>query len=250
MLRGARLKRLLLDCRFTVVRAERNRRRTARLLRGFDRAVKRTRGFLDARYGPVLAHNLITEARQEYTRLIPELPDLHGRQPFAQFIAATGWFLAFHRALARNGKPVREAGEFAYALTAQYVASLPWVAARLIRWIWFSKLFQKRVRFRAKQSQEHRQRGDFVYEYVEGDAQRFDFGVDYVECAVWTFLKSQRALELAPYVCALDQLYSDTFGWGLVRTATLAEGGARCDFRFKRGGETRIASTVLPLREQ
>lgn len=232
------------------MRADHNRQRTTRLLRGFDRAVKRTQGFLDARYGPVLARNLITEARKEYARLIPELPDVHGRQPFAQFIAATGWFLAFHRALAQNGRPVREAGEFAYALTAQYVASLPRVAARLIRWVWFSKLFQKRVHFRAKQSQKHRQRGDFVYKYVEGDTQRFDFGVDYLECAVWTFLKSRGASELAPYVCALDQLYSETFGWGLVRTTTLAEGGPLCDFRFKSGGETKIVSTVLPLREQ
>jgi len=231
------------------MKAEHNRRRTRRLLRGFDRAVTTTQGFLDSRYGPVLARKLITEARQEYARLIPELPDLHGRQPFAKFIAATGWFLAFHRALAQNGRPVRGAGEFAYALTAQYVASLPRFAAPLIRWLWFSKLFQRRVRFRAKQSQKHRQRGDFVYEYVEGEAQRFEFGVDYLECAVWTFLKSQGAPELAPYVCALDQLYSDTFGWGLVRSTTLAEGGPRCDFRFKRGGETRIASTVLPLRE-
>jgi hypothetical protein len=144
---------------------------------------------------------------------------------------------------------VREAGEFAYALTARYVASLPTVAARLIHWVWFSKLFQRRLRFRANQSQEDRQGGDFVYEYVEGDADRFDFGVDYLECAVWTFLESRGAPELAPYVCALDQLYSDAFGWGLVRTTTLAEGGPRCDFRFKRHGETRIVSTVLPLRE-
>lgn len=91
---------------------------------------------------------------------------------------------------------------------------------------------------------------DFVYEYVEGDGERFDFGVDYLECAVWSFLKAQGTPELAPYVCALDQLYSDAFKWGLSRTSTLAEGGTRCDFRFRRGGETKIVSTVLPLKVQ
>jgi hypothetical protein len=232
------------------MRAAHNRRRAKRLLRGFDRAVALTQGFLNSRYGSPLAHKLITEARQEYARIIPDLPDLHGSKPHAKFITATGWFLAFHRALAQNGRPVREAGEFAYALTAQYIASLPRGAAPLIRWLWFSKLFQELLRFRAKQSQTRRQRGDFVYEYVEGDGQRFDFGVNYVECAIWTFLKSQGAPELAPYMCALDQLYSDAFGWGLVRSTTLAEGGPRCDFRFKCGGETKLTSTVLPLREQ
>lgn len=232
------------------VRTKNNQRRATRLLRAFDRAAKHAQPILDARYGASLAHNLIKQARQEYVRLIPGLPDLHGKQPFSQFIAATGWFLAFHRALAQDGRPVWEAGELAYALTAKYMERLPRVAARLIHWAWFSNVFQKRVRFRAKQSQKHRQRVDFVYEYVEGDGERFDFGVDYLECAIWSFLKAQGAPELAPYVCALDQLYSDTFEWGLVRTSTLAEGGTRCDFRFRRGGETRIASTVLPLREK
>jgi hypothetical protein len=232
------------------MRPEHDRRRAARLLRGFDRAVERTQGFLDARYGPSRARDMIAEARHEFACLIPELPDLQGRQPFSQFVEATGWFLAFHRALARSGRPVREAGEFAYALTAKYIESIPRVAARLVHWVWFSSLFRRRLRFRAKQSQQRRQRADFVFEYVEGDAERFDFGIDYLECAVWTFLKAQGAPELAPYVCALDELYSDTFGWGLVRSTTLAEGGARCDFRFKRGGETRLTSTVLPLRER
>jgi hypothetical protein len=141
-----------------------------------------------------------------------------------------------------------EAGEFAYALTEQYVESIPWLVAKLLGWVWFSRLFHLRVQMRAKQSQSRRQQRDFVYEYVQGDGWRFDFGVDYHECAVWTFLKSQGAPELAPYVCALDQLYSEAFGWGLMRTTTLAEGGSLCDFRFKRGGETKIASTVLPMQ--
>ena len=85
-----------------------------------------------------------------------------------------------------------------------------------------------------------------MFEYVECDAAHFDFGIDYVECAVWSFLQAQGAPELAPYICALDQIYSEAFGWGLARTTTLAEGGGRCDFRFRRGGETEIASTVFP----
>jgi hypothetical protein len=229
---------------------EPDRRRTARLLRGFDRAVARTRDFLESRYGPSLAASLAAEARQEFARLAPAIPDLQGRQPFTQFVTATGWFLAFHRVLTAHGKPVREAGEFAYALTARYVESLPRVVVWLVYRIWFSKFFQARARRGAKRSQQRRGSGDFVFEYVESDAQRFDFGIDYVECAVWSFLKAQGAPELTPYICALDKLYSDRFGWGLVRTTTLGEGGVRCDFRFTRGGRTAITSSVLPLQER
>ena len=224
--------------------------RTARLVRGFDRAARRMTGFLEARYGPVEAHVLIDRARDEYRRLIPELPDLHGRQPFTQFVITTGWSLAYYRALAESEHPEKEAGELAYALTANYVRSVPRVVGRLIGWLWFSKLFRKRLSLRAEQSQQRRQSGDFVYRYVEGGVGDFDFGVDYLECAVLTFLKSHGTPKLAPYICALDRVSSDAFGWGLTRTTTLAEGGSRCDFRFKRGGETRVASTVLPVLPQ
>ena len=96
------------------MRVERTRRRTRRFVRDFDRAVRCAQGFLESRYVP---RKVITEARQEYARLLPLLPDRHGWQPFAQFMAAPGGFLAFHWALARNHQPVREARELAYALS-------------------------------------------------------------------------------------------------------------------------------------
>ena len=224
-------------------------RDTSKLLRGFDRATKRVQGYLHARHGEAATRILVARARSEYERLIPELPDLHGRQPFTRFVVTTAWTLAFYRALAASEAPEKEAGELAYALTADYVQSVPRIAARLIEWFWFSKLFRRRLRLRAQQSQQRRQSGAFVYQYVEGCAGEFDFGVDYLECAVLTFLEAQGAPELAPYICVLDQASSEAFGWGLTRTTTLAEGSSRCDFRFKRGGATRLASTVLPGME-
>jgi hypothetical protein len=40
----------------------------------------------------------------------------------------------------------------------------------------------------------------------------------YLECATYNFLKEQGAHELGQYLCAADKLYSDTFGWELMRT--------------------------------
>jgi hypothetical protein len=40
-------------------------------------------------------------------------------------------------------------------------------------------------------------------------------------------------------MCLADFPMSEAFGSGLVRTTTIAEGFNRCDFRFKRGGETQ-----------
>ena len=60
---------------------------------------------------------------------------------------------------------------------------------------------------------------------------------------------AEGAPELAPYLCLIDILYSEKFGWGLMRTTTLADGDERCDFRFKKGGETRVTSMVLRKRD-
>lgn len=65
-------------------------------------------------------------------------------------------------------------------------------------------------------------------------------GIDYIECASCKLLNEQGATELGPYVCAVDKVASEMLGWGLRRTMTLAEGGERCDFRFKKGGETHV----------
>jgi hypothetical protein len=109
------------------------------------------------------------------------------------------------------------------------------------------KIRVARPRRRAQESQERRYSGGYVFRYVPGDGVTFDYGVDYLECASCKFLAAQGAAELAPYLCTPDHIYSEMFGWGPVRTTTLAEGGACCDFRFKRGGPTRIASSVMHL---
>ncbi|MCJ7583343.1 MAG: L-2-amino-thiazoline-4-carboxylic acid hydrolase, partial [Anaerolineales bacterium] len=62
-----------------------------------------------------------------------------------------------------------------------------------------------------------------------------------LECASCKFLAKQGAPELSPYLCPVDILYSDALGWGLMRTQTLAEGAPKCDFRFKKGGKTKVA---------
>jgi hypothetical protein len=38
------------------------------------------------------------------------------------------------------------------------------------------------------------------------------YGVEYTECGACTFLHAQGALELAPYLCAADAVYSELLG--------------------------------------
>ena len=98
----------------------------------------------------------------------------------------------------------------------------------------------RRLQRRAASSLEREYPGGYVLAYVEGDGRDYDYGIDYIECASCKFLNAQGAPELGPYVCAVDKIASEMLGWGLRRTTTLAQGGERCDFRFKKGAETNV----------
>jgi hypothetical protein len=208
-------------------------------LRDWDRALARIGVLLTQRFGPEAA-GLTGEARHEYSLLIPAIPDLGGRQPFTQFLTAAAWFLAMHRVLRRRGASTEEVGQLVYDSTRAFLDASPRFARRLLGYVTFSPRYLRRLRQRAQESQARRGKGDYVFTYVEGEPGTFTYGVDYAECASCAFLAAHGAPELAPYLCAVDQLYSDMLGWGLKRTTTLAEGGLRCDFRFRRGGATEL----------
>ena len=54
------------------------------------------------------------------------------------------------------------------------------------------------------------------------------------------------AMDLVPYMCALDDVLSDRFDQGLRRTGTIAVGAAQCDFRYERGGEPQRMADQYP----
>ena len=47
------------------------------------------------------------------------------------------------------------------------------------------------------------------------------------------FYQANEAGELSPYICLSDYVVSKAFDRGLVRYQTIAEGAAKCDFRYK-----------------
>lgn len=218
--------------------------RKTKLLKDFDKVAKQVNGVLAARYGKDLTDIAVKEARLEYENLVPQIPYVGGKQPFTRFIIATAWFLAMYRVLKAHGKSVDEVGKIIYEVTEKIIYGYPWFIRYLIGRLFFSNRIRSRMRKRAAESQKRLYTSDYVYTFIEGDGKEFDFGVDYTECATCKFLNLHSAPELAPYICLCDEVYSEAFGWGLVRTTTIAEGSKKCDFRFKRGGKTGILSRI------
>jgi hypothetical protein len=91
--------------------------------------------------------------------------------------------------------------------------------------------------------------GEFEIRSLVGDGTDFDIGIDYVRCGNLELARKVGAEDFAPYLCMSDIALSEAFGWGLIRTQTLADGCSHCDFRFKQGGETRFTSQTAEVQE-
>jgi hypothetical protein len=211
-----------------------------RLLWEFDFVAKSAHSFVE-KYFDGNADAALAEARREFEGLIPQLPDVGGRQPFTEFVVFTGMLLAVYRVSKAHGQTVEQTGIMIHEIGRAFLKPVPHFLLRMLMPLNFSPRYLDRLRKRAIESQARPYPEGYVLDFIEGDGVNFDYGVDYLECASCKFLAKQGASEIAPYLCPVDILYSNALGWGLMRTQTLAEGADRCDFRFKRGGKTNVA---------
>lgn len=213
------------------------------LLKDFDRTTALMKDSLVARYSEDFATTLQLEARQEYEQLIPEIPYITGLRAKAlnTFLLCTAQELAVYKAMQKYGKSPAEAWELCHQAIRLKVAKIPQWKRWLLERFMFSSLMRKIMARRAKHRQKVRF-GDFEVEYLIGKGDDFDWGVNYLECGNLRFARKHGGEAFAPYICMSDIALSDALGWGLIRTQTLADGCAHCDFRFKKGAPTQISS--------
>jgi hypothetical protein len=112
----------------------------------------------------------------------------------------------------------------------------------------FSSLMSKIMERRARKQRKVRF-GDFEVEYVVGERDDFDLGVNYLKCGNQSFAMKHGGEAFTPYICMSDIALSDAMGWGLTRTQTLADGCQYCDFRFKKGAATQISSKTPEVQD-
>jgi hypothetical protein len=214
--------------------------RQPQLLRQFDKTAEHVQKAMIPRYGEEMTGAILQQARKEYQDLIPSLPYIGGRKNFmTRNLVSMAAVLALYQALKGEGVVVEQVGEIIYRAFGSQLDAYPRAFLRLIGWLGFTAPFLQGMRRGAKESQKRTYPGDWVYTFVEGDGVEFDYGLDYTECAICKLFHAHDADELVPYLCVADFAHSRAFDTGLVRTMTLAEGGDRCDFRYKRGREVK-----------
>ena len=224
--------------------------RKSKLLRSFDKLLARVQPWVKNWLGEQQAARFMRDSRQEYASLIPRIPFIGNSFLALSFFTPVTRYLAVYRALQRQDRTAEDAGRLIYRMGTEEALAVPPLGRRVVEYLWFSSLFRKTIKKRGIMTHQRRYPANFVLNYVEGDGQEFDYGVDYLECANCKFLQAENAFEIAPYVCATDKPISELMGWGLYRTTTIADGSPTCKFRFKKGGKTQVEipqSLLTPL---
>jgi len=201
----------------------------SKILGLLDEYAKNWRPTLVNRYGEQFANNIIKLARDKTEELIPNIPYIGGENNSMTYhLIRSTPSLALYKVMKIYGKTARETGEIIYKATVSVIEKIPFSPAGSPP----LEFIQKRKE-EAKKSQERRYPEDWVWEFIEGEKNKFDYGYDFYECGVQKYYKAQNAQEFLPYFCFLDFLTVRASGKILIRSMTLAEHGEKCDFRFR-----------------
>jgi hypothetical protein len=210
--------------------------RKPEFLKAFDAESQYWRPVIAIQYGADFAETLLREAREEFEALLPHIPYIGGDENhLTDSLVASAWCLALYRAMHRHGRTAQETGKVLCDAALVRIDASP-VAIPPSELLTPEQLMERRRR-RAERSQKRRYPEDYVYEFVAGDGEEFDYGYDFSECAVQKFYHAQNADEFTPFYCFLDYPQSKM---GLSRTMTLSEGDTKCNHRFKEGRKTEF----------
>ncbi len=210
-----------------------------RILRQFNLMLQKMRPYLVSQFGEEDTADLIPELLLELEEIIPRLPDIGGKKsPFIRQMVLSGYALSFYHVMNRREMPLEKIGLTLYRTFEFYFNTIPTPLRRLMGMWTFSSFNQRKYQKGAEKSNHKIFPNDHLYDYVKGDGENFDFGLDIRECGISKFFQSLGLEEFTPYLCITDYCMFKGLFVGFSRTSSLASGGTKCDFRFRKGGET------------
>lgn len=209
--------------------------REQELLQDFEKSAKCWGIVLSQNQDESLVESILQTSREHFLSSIPQIPYIGGDDNhLTGSLIGSVQCLAFYFGMKTHGKSAVEAGKVLY--DSVFVRegehdSRPSPSPRLSR--------EERMELRkqrAERSQKREYAWDWVYEFVEGEGESFDYGYNFTECATQKVYQLYGAEAFLPFYCFLDFPKCELAGLGLRRTNTLAEGDECCNFRFKEGG--------------
>ncbi|MDH3687173.1 MAG: L-2-amino-thiazoline-4-carboxylic acid hydrolase [Myxococcales bacterium] len=211
--------------------------------RAFELFLRAARPVLVQHHGEAFAARVVVDARGEYERVLPEVPDIGGRRNvFQPVMTINGWLAALHRGMRAHGGNAEDSIRVGQAVFDGWLRKLPRFALTTIGRLLLSGPARSYFERQAARSQERRHPEDFVWKVEQGGDGEFSFVFD--ECAVNKWYDAQDLRDLKPYCNFADVTYSRLMGMGVDASETIGLGCPQCALRFKHGRETAIPSSL------
>lgn len=183
--------------------------------------------------------SIVDQAAALYDQMVPDLAYLdEPDHPMADALFKCAMTLAVYLALKDRGVDVHDFG----ATVVEMFAMAPPPPDQF-----GDDSAVQALKAAAETSLREAKKGEFVFEVPE-DVPGADLAMNVKSCGICHHFSKYGAMELVPYMCALDDVVSDKLDQGLRRTGTIALGAHECDFRFNRAGSPLRLADAYPDR--
>jgi len=180
--------------------------------------------------------NLTMNIRHAVEALIPVLPHIGGdASTTTQFLVSSAFSLPLFLALEQEGISMRDMAQILYQISESVHQLTPEEKRQEMGEFYFTEQMMDTVKKECEASQMRHYPEDWVFEFIPGDGQKFNYGFNCTECGIVKFYKKQNAERFVPILCLTDYANYRSLGVGFERTRKLATGDSFCDFRFIKG---------------
>lgn len=164
----------------------------------------------------------------------PQIPEI-GRTIFSNSYYFASCYFFYFPAFKDLGYSPEEAGKLIWKINESMVRAIPPFLRPLTGW-YYTRQFRSmgpEASEKSKQGQLHPDDWKVTYTSLGRDS----YEVDIYECFVVKMAKRFGQMDLFPFVCRMDYLFSHYFHQGFHRTRTLGDGDHECNCRWTIPGE-------------
>ncbi|TXT58913.1 MAG: hypothetical protein BAJALOKI2v1_280004 [Promethearchaeota archaeon] len=182
------------------------------------------------------AKEIMSQNSIEYENIIPTIPYIGGKENgMTQYLLLPSPLISLVKILKKEGLKTRTIGKIMFECAEKLYENLPRPFKWFLRWKLCKKSNIKDNKEGAEWSQKRIYPMDWVYEFIEGEGEDFEYGIDMKECGLVKYWKKLGLEEFVPYLCLTDWALWRAIKVKTHRSQTLANGGEVCDYRFYKG---------------
>ena len=161
------------------------------------------------------------------------------KNPLDRRLEFSAYFLALIKTLDEQRETFETIRTICLEVVTEYVKPKNKVQAMLKRLppklinTWLATALLKVLR---KKMQDNSSPQGFVASIITSKQETYGlgYGIDILECGICKLYNKHHSQKYAPILCEVDAITASLAGLKLIRSGTIANGAAKCDFRFVR----------------